>query len=512
MTSDEGIVQLVIKRAALDVQLPWYVQNNYRFQSCDSKFNVLPSATNEFDLQWSDVYQHAAVPNSFVMSMLPSATIEKMVQDTTTITYSDVLIAFDPWSMQQRTPTVPMNRAVYTTNPEQSHGEIDSGAMDGSTVASWIIQSSRVLAVRITSLNFDTNKWQSMAYTTTTQHHEFCPPNVWCGSLNNEVCAECTTYTGLINTHDWTVGFFEPVTIPPEFVSEQGIVRIVLKNHMSSKQNMFSLEWRTIDTVALPVEMPMVQTCDIDRKIPQHVENGGNFCEGFGQGWCEWVELCEYCPCTCGTKFCAGLSSSRRLLQVTGTTNEHKYHTMPMTIRNTHTINAPPPHPPLPILELALREQIRVFLNINISRVGQLWYLHTSSPSYRRASFTIVSESAQEDQRVRSALSVNHFISIANTASGQTAIVRKMATVSTMVSTPACYAGSYLSSNECWKCPANSKSPTYSISIAACVCNDGWIGGNGDVCVLCEPGKYKVSGTGTGMPSTCQMCPIGKFR
>ena len=183
---------------------------------------------------------------------------------------------------------------------------------------------------------------------------------------------------------------------------------------------------------------------------------------------------------------------------------------MRMTIRNTHPFDAPPPHPPLPILELLLRKQIGVFLNINVTRVGELWYLRTSNPSYRRASFTVVSSTQQEDHRVKLALSVNSFISIANTASNQTAIVRNMATVSNIAVSQACSADLYLSSNACWNCPANSSSPMYSTSITACTCNDGWIGANGDACVKCGPGKYKA--TSTGSRSFCDKCPIAKFK
>jgi len=510
VVSDEGIVQLVVRRGAADY-FPLYSYSTTVFYTfCDSSFNALPDPTNQIDLEWSDSYQHAAVPSSFAMSTLPSAAVQNMVQDTTTVTYSDLLIAQGTWETIERTSTYPMNRAVYTTNAEQSHGEINSGGVDAKTVASWIIQSSRILVVRITSVHV---AQQSIAYTNTTQNHEFCPPNVWCGAARLEVCAECTTFTQLANSYDSTLGKWVVPKLPDEIVSQQGIVRIIIRSRQLLNYDTFSLEWETMDTVALPVELPMVQTCDIDRKIPEAaVEVGGQLCEAFGKGYCGNNELnvCEHCPCNCDIKFCASLSSSRRLLQVEDKVNAHVFDMMPMTTRNTHAFDMPPRHQPLPVLELALRQQIGGFLNINTLRIGGLEYLHTSSPLYRRASFTIVSDTLQEDQRVLLALSVNNFIAVTSAASNHTAIVRNMVTESNLISAVACLAGSYLKSDLCLECPANSRSPVYSTSITSCVCNDGWSGANGDVCTQCGAGKYKSDPE--GLTSSCEMCPLGKFK
>jgi len=43
----------------------------------------------------------------------------------------------------------------------------------------------------------------------------------------------------------------------------------------------------------------------------------------------------------------------------------------------------------------------------------------------------------------------------------------------------------------CMDCPANSVSPIASTNITACVCNAGWHGANGEICVACAAGKYK---------------------
>jgi len=507
VVSDEGIVQLVVRRGNL-VDFPRYGGGSQFYTFCDTLFNALPHPTNQIDLEWSDSYQHAAVPSSFAMSTLPSAALQNMVQDTTTVTYSDLLVGLSPWDDLVRTPTYPMSRAVYTTNAEQSHGEINSGGVDSKTVASWIIQSSRILVVRITSVHV---AQQTMAYTSTTQNHEFCPPNVWCGPNRLEVCAECTTFTQLVNYYDTGLGQWVAPILPDEIVSEQGIVQIVIKSRQLQNYDTFSLEWHTIDTVALPVELPMVQTCDIRRKIPEAAEKaGGQLCEAFGIGICERLNVCEHCPCNCDIKFCASLSSSRRLLQVEDRVNAHVFDMMPMTTRNTHAFNMPPRHQPLPVLELALRQQIGGFLNINTLRIGGLEYLHTSFPLYRRASFTIVSDTLQEDQRVLLALSVNNFIAVTSAASNHTAIVRNMVTESNLISAVACLAGSYLKSDLCLECPANSHSPVYSTSITSCVCNDGWSGANGDVCTQCGAGKYKSEPQ--GVTSSCEMCPLGKFK
>jgi len=418
-----------------------------------------------------------------------------------------------------------MNRAVHTINHEQNHGEIKSGKIDSYTTALCIIQNMRVLKVRITSLNLAENR-QVMVYTSTTQHHEFCPPNVWCGVLQNEICEECTSFTRFANTYDVGSAQYTPPLLPTEIVSEEGDFRIVIRSGKQAPwgtfyqyhSNVFVLEWNTTDTVALPVELHTVQTCDINQRIATTSVSGmgGQNCEGWGSDYCSdaSTNICKSCQCHCGAKFCTGLYPSRRLLQVEGTPVGQTYEPMmeeaPLNLQRRLLQVGNTPHMPvtLPVLESSLRQQIGAFLNIDIAHISQLQYLHTSDPLYRRASFTMILDTLPKQELVRSVSFVNNFISAMNVASNDTAIVRNIATVSTPILV--CPGGSYWESNKCLECPANSFSPMYSTSITACSCNTGWVGADGDVCVQCGAGKYKSSAIGT--PSFCQMCPVGKFK
>jgi hypothetical protein len=70
--------------------------------------------------------------------------------------------------------------------------------------------------------------------------------------------------------------------------------------------------------------------------------------------------------------------------------------------------------------------------------------------------------------------------------------------------------GSYWSpsDNECLQCPGNhSDSLPGSGDVTDCICNKGYTGPDGDVCISCPPGSYKaVNGS-----SQCIECPRGKY-
>jgi hypothetical protein len=59
----------------------------------------------------------------------------------------------------------------------------------------------------------------------------------------------------------------------------------------------------------------------------------------------------------------------------------------------------------------------------------------------------------------------------------------------------------------CVACPVNSNSPSPSSALAACTCNLGYTGLNGDVCTSCVAGTYKTT-TGT---VACTACAAGTF-
>jgi hypothetical protein len=59
----------------------------------------------------------------------------------------------------------------------------------------------------------------------------------------------------------------------------------------------------------------------------------------------------------------------------------------------------------------------------------------------------------------------------------------------------------------CQLCPSMTTSPAGSVSITACICNEGYTGLDGDECSACAPGKYKaIRGS-----SVCDLCRVGKF-
>ena len=60
-----------------------------------------------------------------------------------------------------------------------------------------------------------------------------------------------------------------------------------------------------------------------------------------------------------------------------------------------------------------------------------------------------------------------------------------------------------LSDTVCFQCPQNSTSPSASILITACQCNEGFTGPDGGPCSQCGTGTYK-SGLGS---ATCESCP-----
>jgi hypothetical protein len=71
-----------------------------------------------------------------------------------------------------------------------------------------------------------------------------------------------------------------------------------------------------------------------------------------------------------------------------------------------------------------------------------------------------------------------------------------------------CAAGQYAEcSGACIACPKQSTSPANSMSIADCVCNDGYTGPDGTPCTACPAGKYK-NNRGS---ASCTLCPAGKY-
>ena len=69
-----------------------------------------------------------------------------------------------------------------------------------------------------------------------------------------------------------------------------------------------------------------------------------------------------------------------------------------------------------------------------------------------------------------------------------------------------CPANTYSNSSACVECPPASSSPPGSGSASSCVCNRGYTGPDGSVCVACSAGKFKAS-LGS---QVCSMCEAGK--
>ena len=71
-----------------------------------------------------------------------------------------------------------------------------------------------------------------------------------------------------------------------------------------------------------------------------------------------------------------------------------------------------------------------------------------------------------------------------------------------------CAAGQYAECpGACITCPTQSTSPANSMSIADCVCNEGYTGPDGTSCTACPAGTYKNN---RGKAS-CAFCPAGKY-
>jgi hypothetical protein len=66
-----------------------------------------------------------------------------------------------------------------------------------------------------------------------------------------------------------------------------------------------------------------------------------------------------------------------------------------------------------------------------------------------------------------------------------------------------CTTGTYWVSGICESCPEDSNSPEASVDITYCSCNAGYIGRNGEECVACDPGTYKLGSD----PGICFNCP-----
>ena len=71
-----------------------------------------------------------------------------------------------------------------------------------------------------------------------------------------------------------------------------------------------------------------------------------------------------------------------------------------------------------------------------------------------------------------------------------------------------CPANTYLNSSACVECPPASSSPPGSGSASSCVCNRGYTGPDGSVCVACSAGKFKAS-LGS---QVCSMCEAGTYK
>jgi hypothetical protein len=72
-----------------------------------------------------------------------------------------------------------------------------------------------------------------------------------------------------------------------------------------------------------------------------------------------------------------------------------------------------------------------------------------------------------------------------------------------------CSANTYSSTNnsQCIACPSNAVSAKSSYRITDCVCNLGYTGPDGDICVACEGGKYKP----TNSSGNCAECAAGTY-
>ena len=69
---------------------------------------------------------------------------------------------------------------------------------------------------------------------------------------------------------------------------------------------------------------------------------------------------------------------------------------------------------------------------------------------------------------------------------------------------PTCVSGQYLNSNDaCESCLANSNSPAGSTAITGCICNAGYTGADGGICLQCLGGTYKA-GVGSAICTSCQ--------
>ena len=66
-----------------------------------------------------------------------------------------------------------------------------------------------------------------------------------------------------------------------------------------------------------------------------------------------------------------------------------------------------------------------------------------------------------------------------------------------------CPTGTYWDLGICKSCPDNADSPQASVDITRCSCNPGYIGRNGEECVACNPGTYKLGSD----PGICFDCP-----
>ncbi|EKX31555.1 hypothetical protein GUITHDRAFT_149224 [Guillardia theta CCMP2712] len=66
-----------------------------------------------------------------------------------------------------------------------------------------------------------------------------------------------------------------------------------------------------------------------------------------------------------------------------------------------------------------------------------------------------------------------------------------------------CAAGTYWDLGICRSCPDNADSPEASVDITRCSCNPGYTGRNGEECVPCNPGTYKLGSD----PGICFNCP-----
>ena len=398
LLSDEGIIQV------------GYISSSFgQAESIESDVDY----NRFFNFEWTEVENTVAAPSAFQIIHLknPAPIVVQLPAATTAVRYSDLKFG------SYETPSVRSSQS-YTYDRTGRSGTVKCFNVLAHSVLSFTLQSPNHLRVRISRLEL--GLIDSIHITTTRHNHELCPPNNWCGLDKEKQCAQCTSYFQWAKTG-------QALTLPMEISSDEGAVQIVVRIQTVQIPRFLEFEWNEIqDIPVVHSTMRLFDTCKYlsNPRLPAHLfEYPAQTCDDFYSNpnnalYCIDENACDICGCFCG---CICLPNG---CEDATTTNNR---------RLLKSGNSLPIHPRMPILELDIRTRTGIFLSRPISSITNLEYLHSSSPDYRRTSFSIISDTIEDEIRVRSAMSIDSVLSILNAASNNTVILRNIVTMSNII-------------------------------------------------------------------------------